>query len=53
MFPTQLTYPEMADLLYISNNTIKSHAKAIFRKLAVPRRTAEVNRARQFGLMPD
>ena len=53
MFPTQLTYPEIADLLYISNNTIKSHAKAIFRKLAVTRRTDAVNRARQFGLMPD
>jgi LuxR family maltose regulon positive regulatory protein len=52
-FPTQLTYPEIADLLYISTNTVKSHAKAIFRKLAVTRRTDAVDRARRFGLMPE
>jgi LuxR family maltose regulon positive regulatory protein len=51
LFSTQLTYPEIADLLYISNNTVKSHAKAIFRKLAVSRRTDAVNSARQFGLI--
>jgi LuxR family maltose regulon positive regulatory protein len=53
LFPTQLTYPEIADLLYVSSNTVKTHAKAIFRKLAVSRRTDAVNRARRFGLLPD
>lgn len=27
--PTQLTYPEIADLLYVSANTVKTHAKLI------------------------
>ncbi len=53
LFPTQLTYPEIADQLFVSSNTVKTHAKAIFRKLTVSRRTDAVNRARQFGLMPD
>ena len=53
LLPTQLTYPEIADLLYVSSNTVKTHATAISRKLAVSRRTDAVNRARQFGLMPD
>jgi LuxR family maltose regulon positive regulatory protein len=51
LFPTHLTYPEIADLLYVSTNTVKSHAKAIFRKLAVSRRTDAVNSARRFGLI--
>jgi LuxR family maltose regulon positive regulatory protein len=53
LFPTQLTYPEIADALIVSSNTIKTHAKSIFRKLAVSRRTDAVKRARRFGLMPD
>ena len=50
---TQLSYPEIANLLYVSSNTVKSHVKAIFRKLAVSRRTDAVNRARDFGLLAD
>ena len=50
---TQLSYPEIASMLYVSSNTVKSHVKAIFRKLVVSRRTDAVNRARDFGLLPD
>lgn len=51
--PTHLSYPEIGDVLYVSTNTVKTHVKAIFRKLAVSRRADAVNRAREFGLLPD
>lgn len=50
---TQLNHAEIAETLYVSTNTLKTHVKAIFRKLAVSRRTDAVNRAREFGLIPD
>ena len=50
---THLSYPEIGDVLYVSTNTVKTHVKAIFRKLAVSRRADAVNRAREFGLLPD
>jgi LuxR family maltose regulon positive regulatory protein len=50
---THLSYPEIADLLYVSVNTVKSHVKAIFRKLAVTRRTDAVRRALEFGLLSE
>ena len=44
---TRLTNQEIADALYISRNTLKTHAKAVFRKLAVSSRAeaVEVGRA--------
>jgi LuxR family maltose regulon positive regulatory protein len=51
--PTQLNNAEIADLLYVSLHTVKTHVKAIYRKLGVARRTEAVNRAREFGLLPD
>lgn len=41
---------EMADDLYISVNTVKSHLKSVYRKLGVGSRTAAVKRARELGL---
>lgn len=48
---THLSYPEIAAELYVSNNTVKSHCKSIFRKLAVSKRADAVARARVYGLI--
>lgn len=42
---------EIAADLYVSVNTVKTHLKGIFRKLAVNRRTDAVRRARELGLL--
>lgn len=45
-----LTVSEMADELFISVNTVKSHLKNVYRKLEVGSRAAAVKRARELGL---
>jgi LuxR family transcriptional regulator, maltose regulon positive regulatory protein len=42
---------EIASEMYISVNTVKTHLKSIYRKLAVSHRGEAVRRARQFGLL--
>jgi LuxR family maltose regulon positive regulatory protein len=44
-------YQEMADSLFVSLNTVRTHTKAIYRKLGVNSRTAAVNRARELELL--
>jgi LuxR family maltose regulon positive regulatory protein len=46
-----LSNPEIAEHLYVSTNTIKAHAKSIYRKLDVHNRTQAVNRARELELL--
>jgi LuxR family maltose regulon positive regulatory protein len=41
---------EIADELYVSVNTVKTHLKGIFRKLCVSRRVDAVRRGRELGL---
>jgi LuxR family maltose regulon positive regulatory protein len=48
---THLSYPEIAAELYVSTNTVKTHTRAIFRKLAVSKRAGAVARARYYGLI--
>lgn len=48
-----LTVAEVADGLFISGNTVKSHVKAIYRKLGVGSRSAAVQRSRELGLQVD
>ena len=48
---THLTYPEIAAVLYVSLATVKTHASAVFRKLAVSKRSDAVTRARAYGLL--
>jgi LuxR family maltose regulon positive regulatory protein len=43
--PTRLTNQEIAEELFISINTVKTHVKAIYRKLEVGDRTAAVDSA--------
>lgn len=44
------TNKEIANLLAISENTVKTHAKMIFRELSVGNRAAAVQRARELAL---
>jgi LuxR family maltose regulon positive regulatory protein len=45
------TNEEIADSLFVSVNTVKAHARAVYRKLAVSNRREAVNRARSLGLI--
>lgn len=49
--PSRLSQREIADELYVSLNTVKTHCRAIFRKLEVGDRQAAVQRARELGLL--
>jgi LuxR family maltose regulon positive regulatory protein len=49
--PTRLTNQEIADTLYISVNTLKTHLRNIYRKLAVADRNTAVAEASRLGLL--
>ncbi len=51
--PTHLSYQGIAEDLYVSRNTVKSQAAAIYRKLGVSSRQGAVARAREWGLLDD
>ena len=46
-----LTNAELASEMYISVNTVKTHLKHIYRKLAATRRGEAIRRARQLELI--
>ncbi len=46
-----LSTVEIAAQMYISVNTVKTHLKSIYRKLAANHRGEAVRRARQLGLL--
>jgi LuxR family maltose regulon positive regulatory protein len=50
--PSHLTNEEIADDLCVSINTIKSHLRSLYRKLAVANRRETISRARQLDLLP-
>ena len=43
---------EIAERLYVSENTVKTHAGRLFGKLSAQRRTQAVQRAKEAGLIP-
>jgi DNA-binding CsgD family transcriptional regulator len=47
-----LSTREIATALYVSENTVKTHASRLFSKLEVSRRTQAVVAARRHGLIP-
>jgi LuxR family maltose regulon positive regulatory protein len=50
--PTHLSFREIADELIVSNNTVKSQAQSIYRKLGVSSRREAVACAEAAGLVP-
>lgn len=49
--PTNLSAPEIANDLYLSVNTVKTHLRHLYAKLGVNRRAEAVERARALGLL--
>jgi LuxR family transcriptional regulator, maltose regulon positive regulatory protein len=49
--PTNLSAREIADELYVSTNTVKTHIRNVYVKLGTHRRTEAVERARALGLL--
>jgi LuxR family maltose regulon positive regulatory protein len=46
-----LSTEEIADAMFVSVNTVRTHVRGILRKLGVPRRNAAVRRARELELI--
>jgi LuxR family maltose regulon positive regulatory protein len=51
LLPTYLSFREMGSRLFVSPNTVKSQAQAIYRKLDASSRAQAVVRARELGLL--
>lgn len=49
--PSHRTYPQIADELFISTNTVKTHAQSIYRKLGASSRSEAVLCAQAAGLL--
>jgi LuxR family maltose regulon positive regulatory protein len=49
--PTHLSFREIAGRLYVSANTVKTQAHAVYRKLDAASRSEAVARAMQLGLL--
>jgi LuxR family transcriptional regulator, maltose regulon positive regulatory protein len=49
--PTKLSVPEIADELFLSVNTVKTHMRHVYDKLGVHRRHEAVEQARALGLL--
>ena len=51
LLATRLSRNEIGQRLYVSLNTVKTHQRAVYRKLRVEHRSAAVSRARELGLL--
>jgi LuxR family maltose regulon positive regulatory protein len=49
LLATRLSRREIGQRLYVSLNTVKTHQRALYRKLGVENRTAAVTRGRELG----
>ena len=49
--PSHLSFPQIGEHLFLSANTVKTHALAIYRKLGATSRNEAVLRARSLGLV--
>jgi LuxR family maltose regulon positive regulatory protein len=50
LLPTS-TYLQMADVLYVSRNTVKTHLRSIYQKLGVESRSQAIERAVELRLL--
>jgi LuxR family maltose regulon positive regulatory protein len=53
LLPTYLPFADIGRRLFVSANTVKSHAMSIYRKLGVSSRTSAVERAVALGLLEE
>lgn len=51
LLATRLSRREIGERLFVSLNTVKTHQRAVYRKLGVEHRGAAVSRARDLGLL--
>lgn len=51
LLPSQLTHREIANELFVSLNTVKSHVRAIYRKMNVTSRVDALEKARELELI--
>jgi LuxR family maltose regulon positive regulatory protein len=49
LLATRLSRNEIGQRLYVSLNTVKTHQRALYRKLGVEDRSAAIKRARELG----
>jgi DNA-binding NarL/FixJ family response regulator len=53
LMPSELSIQGIADALYVSRETVKTHRRHIYRKLSVASRADAVVAARRSGLIPE
>jgi LuxR family maltose regulon positive regulatory protein len=51
MLPTHLSFPAIAKHLFVSTNTVKTHVRALYRKLDASSRSEAVSHATAAGLL--
>jgi LuxR family maltose regulon positive regulatory protein len=51
LLPTHLSEAQIAEQLFVSRNTVKTHLKGVYRKLGAGTRAEAVDRARDVGLL--
>ena len=51
LLPTHLTEAQIAEHLFVSTNTVKTHLRGLYRKLEANSRAQAVERARELGLL--
>ena len=51
LLSTHLSFPEIAEEMFLSRHTIKSQANSIYRKLGASSRSQAVSRSRELGLL--
>ena len=51
LLSTHMSFPEIAEEMFLSRHTVKAQAMSIYRKLGVSSRNQAVTRARELGLL--